>query len=212
MLQWCTFVFVSSTMCDILGQQVFCCTRCMTLQQKVSYAFVVLSTRPVLRCLPMCACADADIKAGQGMVLSAVNSTSRFRALNCDNDSYGVSNTTYGLSSSPCRHCPSGMVTNISLPNSNAYWVVDGSAQGFTSPMACVTQAGYGYNGRVASRCPVGTYNPAGSYGTCTPCPAGLTTLDNAADQAEAAHCILAVGYGFHHNAIVPCPIGRCKA
>jgi len=72
-----------------------------------------------------------------------------------------------------------------------------------------VTRAGYGYDGRVANKCPVGSYNAAGNYNTCTKCDAGLSTPDDAEQQVSEANCALAVGYGFHDNTVVPCPMVR---
>jgi len=146
-----------------------------------------------------------DIKAGQGMYFSAASST--YRAADCLADQYGVSNQTYGLAAYPCRDCPAGMMTSTDLQNSNNYK----AANGFTSPLACVTKAGYGYNGRVANQCPANAYNPAGNYGTCTQCAVGLITSGSPAEQVDAANCTLAPGYGFHDNAIQLCPVGECR-
>lgn len=133
-----------------------------------------------------------------------------YRGVNCDTNNYGVANTTYGLAAFPCRDCPSGMQTSTDLTNSNRYYVSDAGKQGFTSPMACVTQAGYGYNGRLATKCPAGSYNAAGNYNTCTKCIAGLTTADNATLQVTSADCGVAPGFGSYDGAIVPCPVGEC--
>lgn len=150
----------------------------------------------------------ADIKAGQGMYFSPATNT--YTAVNCDSDSYGVTETTYGLAAHPCRSCPAGMQTSTSLPNSAACYASHGNGtQGFTSPLACVTNAGYGYNGRAATKCPAGSYNAAGNYETCTQCPAGLSTPDDAAQQVSEANCVLGVGYGFHDNTTVACPVGE---
>jgi hypothetical protein len=144
------------------------------------------------------------------MYFSAATNT--HYAANCDSNSYGVSDLTYGLAAHPCRDCPAGMQTSISLPNSAAYFVSHGGGvQGFTSPMACVTQAGYGYDGRVANRCPAGSFNAAGNYDTCQPCQTGLSTANDASKQVSEADCTLDVGYGFHDNTIVPCPVGECS-
>lgn len=48
---------------------------------------------------------------------------------------------------------PKNMVTaikapNTSFPNSAAFYVSSGDTQGFIDDQACVTQDGYGYNGR----------------------------------------------------------------
>ena len=128
-----------------------------------------------------------------------------YRAVNCSSDSFGVSNTTYGLAAYPCRDCPTGMQTSAVLPSSSAYR--DPTTGGYTHPKACVTKAGHGYNGRIATKCPVGSYNAAGNYGTCTKCAAGLTTAAEAASQAS--DCILAAGYGWYNGSIVPCPVGK---
>lgn len=154
---------------------------------------------------------NTDIMPGQGMYLSSISNT--FRAVNCDTDSYGVANITYGLSVLPCRACPGpGMQTSTLSPLSMQYWASDGISgrQGFTHPLACVTKPGYGYQGRSANKCPVGSFNSGGSYDSCSPCPRpGLSTPDAASGQVSVDNCTLAPGYGFHDNAIVPCPIGE---
>jgi hypothetical protein len=43
----------------------------------------------------------------------------------------------------------------------------DGSG-GFVSNLACVTQAGWGYNGRNSYKCAKGTYNGKDTYSDCT--------------------------------------------
>lgn len=125
--------------------------------------------------------------------------------------SYGVSQLTYGLAAHPCRDCPFGMQTSTTLPNSATYFATDSNGkQGFPNPMACVTKAGYGYNGRTANKCPKGSWNPPGNYNTCTECQTGLSTPDDTASQVSEDNCTLAVGYGYHDNTTVPCPIGEC--
>jgi hypothetical protein len=131
--------------------------------------------------------------------------TTKYTAVNCESNNYGVANTTYGLAAYPCRTCPGGMQTMASLAPSSTYK----SDNGFTSPLACVTKAGFGYNGRVASQCPVGAYNAEGNYGTCTQCPAGYSTSSTAAQQVAQADCKVAAGYGFYNNAVIPCPVGE---
>jgi hypothetical protein len=130
--------------------------------------------------------------------------TTKYTAVNCESNNYGVANTTYGLAAYPCRDCPGGMQTMASAPSSTYK-----SDNGFTSPLACVTKAGFGYNGRVASQCPVGSYNAEGNYGTCTQCPAGYSTSSTAAQQVAQADCKVAAGYGFYNNAVIPCPVGE---
>jgi hypothetical protein len=139
--------------------------------------------------------------------------TNSYRAVNCDTNSYGAANITFGLVSSPCRACPAGMVASTSLPGSAAFWASDGAGkQGFTSPMACLTRPGFGYNGRVAAKCPVGSYNTGGNQLPCTRCAEGLSTPDNATAQVSEANCTLAAGFGFHHGAILPCPVGESNS
>jgi hypothetical protein len=79
----------------------------------------------------------------------------------------GAAGELPGLTASPCRPCPEGTVTSLSYPTSAAYYESDTSvspaAGGFTNPLACVTKPGYGYNGRVATRCSAGSWNPAGA-------------------------------------------------
>lgn len=145
------------------------------------------------------------------MYFSAATNT--YRAVNCDTNSFGVADATYGLAASPCRDCPAGMQTSTSLASSVAYWVSDGNGkQGFTSPMACVTLPGYGYNGRVASKCPAGSWNAGGNYAGCTSCPVGLSTADDASSQVSSSNCTVAVGFGFHNNVVMPCPVGECRS
>jgi len=158
-----------------------------------------------------CCVVVADIKAGQGMYYSPASQA--FYASNCDFNNYGAPNITYGLSAFPCRDCSVGMVANTVYAGSAAYFRVDNNTSpargGFVSPMACVTQPGFGYNGRTASKCPVGTYNPPGTLTSCAKCAFGLSTRDDAESQVSAGNCTLAAGFGFHSNSIVPCPIGK---
>ena len=152
--------------------------------------------------------AAADIGPGQGMYYSAVSSS--FVGVNCDSNSYGVGSITAGLSANPCRACAAGMHTSLDLPSSAAYWASDGAGkQGFTSPLACVTKAGHGYNGFTATKCPPGSFNAAGNYQPCSRCPVGYTTPDDAASQVSADNCTLAPGYGVYGNRTLLCPLGE---
>lgn len=89
------------------------------------------------------------------------------------------------------------MHTNLSLSNSSAYFVQhpDGS-QGFTSIKACVTRAGYGFDGERAIKCPVGWWNAPGNYEGCTQCPPHLITANNPSQQASEADCNIVVCLG----------------
>ena len=110
------------------------------------------------------------------------------------------------------RPCPSGMVASNDsalYPNSSSYWADNGDGtRGFTSERACVTQDGYGYSARIASPCPVGTYNPRDTYSSCSTCLTGLTTSGVGAGRT-IADCGLAAGYGFHSGAVTACPLGK---
>lgn len=121
-------------------------------------------------------------------------------------------NIMYGLQPMPCVPCPAGMITSVDLPNSARFWASNGGnppRQGFTDPLACVTPGGYGYDGLKASRCPAGSFNPPGGYGTCTQCPIGLSTPRDPAAQMSIDNCTIGPGFGFHNGAVRLCPIGE---
>lgn len=93
-------------------------------------------------CVLLCC---ADILPGQGLYFAKLTGT--WRAQNCNNDSYGVPNITYGLTPASCKDCPQGLVARMSraMPySSSARWYSSNAtgAGGFTSVMACVTQPG----------------------------------------------------------------------
>jgi hypothetical protein len=147
----------------------------------------------------------ADIKPGQGMYFNAATNT--YRSFDCGSNNYGVKAATYGLSATPCHDCLAGMMTD---PTSSMYH----AENGFTDAMACVTMTSYGYDARVATKCPASSWNAGGNHKPCTPCATGLSTKlstgpDNADWQDSEDDCTLAVGFGFHDDAIVPCPLGR---
>lgn len=154
---------------------------------------------------------DCYIKPGQGLMFSSL--TSSWRARNCVNNEYGVSNTTFGLSPMPCKPCPQNMVTStdrVNYPNSSSYYVTNGDnplTGGFVDVRACVTQDGWGASGRGAQRCAMGTFNKKDSYSDCSPCDFGTTTVDVGAGVTKG-DCGIAKGYGFLDNKILPCPIG----
>lgn len=93
-----------------------------------------------------CACLDAaDVLPGQGLYFATLTGT--WRAQNCNNDTYGVANTTFGLTPAPCRACPQGLVarTSSSAPYGSSmrwYAISANGAGGFTDVQACVTQPG----------------------------------------------------------------------
>jgi hypothetical protein len=83
---------------------------------------------------------------------------------------------------------------------------------GFVSPYACVTQAGYGYDGRVSQKCDKGYYNDKDNYAKCKPCGYALTTQGLGA--AKATECGIEPGYGFgtthyFNRTLIKCPVGK---
>ena len=57
-----------------------------------------------------------------GLMYNSISKT--WRAVNCDSNNYGVTNNTFGLTPTPCKPCPTNMVTSrdpTSYPNS-ARW------------------------------------------------------------------------------------------
>jgi len=150
----------------------------------------------------------ADIRPGQGVYYSSASGA--FTAVDCKTGQYGIPNVTYGLMAFPCRSCPDGMTTSMYVPESAQYYVSYGNGRGgFTDAKACIPRAGYGYNGRMATRCPAGWYNPPGSMSPCTQCPYGRSTPDEPEAQVSVVNCWLAPGFGFHNNQTSPCPIGE---
>lgn len=87
-------------------------------------------------------------------------------------------------------------------------WIDNGDGtRGFFNVKACVTQAGYGYNSRIAQPCAAGTYNRRDTYLPCTACPTGLTTA-GVGVGVTLADCGMRAGYGFHNGAVTLCPVG----
>lgn len=100
---------------------------------------------PCCPCLVTLRSSLTDILPGQGLYFETLAQS--WRARNCDGNEYGVDKVTYGLSAFPCRGCPLNMVASTNrtgYPRSAAFFVRDNAtgAQGFTSPLACVNQAG----------------------------------------------------------------------
>lgn len=163
-------------------------------------------------CYAVLCCVAADIMPGQGLYYESL--TQSWRARNCSSNNYGVDRITYGLSSSACRPCPQGMMTStdrMQYPNSSAWFVRDNATktEGFTSPMACVNQAGFGYNGRISQPCGRGTWSLKDSYGTCVSCGYGLTTSGVGAGRT-AADCGVAAGFGYDESTVQLCAVGKC--
>lgn len=150
---------------------------------------------------------------GQGLYYETL--TKSWRARNCTANTYGVDKVAYGLVTSACKPCPLNMVTstsNVTYPRSASWYVSDSVTQtaGFISPMACVNQAGYGYDGRVSQPCNRGTWSLRDTYGDCKACDYGLTTVGVGAGKSEA-DCGVAAGFGYDtlSSKVMPCPVGE---
>lgn len=99
----------------------------------------------------------------------------------------------------PCR---AGTITSTAqAPSSNYY---DIATQGFYDQLACVTQLGYGYNGRM---CPKGQYNDVYGYGECIKCPDGSTTVSEGSTSAN--QCVAMPGYAKVNGKFILCPEGK---
>lgn len=105
----------------------------------------IISVRWPGPCAAFTACCllPADIQTGQGLYFETLTKT--YRAKDCDSNSYGVSNVTYGLNPDPCRTCPDGTVaSNMAAYSNSAQYFVrnsDGTG-GFNNVKACVTKPG----------------------------------------------------------------------
>jgi hypothetical protein len=95
-------------------------------------------------------------------------------------------------------------------PNSAQFYVKNGDAEGFADVRSCVTTDGYGYNGRGAQACDVGTYNGKDNWDSCKPCPYGYTTA-GLGRGVSLASCGVAAGFGYsvQQQSVVPCPMGE---
>jgi hypothetical protein len=95
-------------------------------------------------------------------------------------------------------------------PNSAQFYVKNGDAEGFADVRACVTTDGYGFSGRGAQACEVGTYNGKDNWDSCKPCPWGYTTA-GVGRGVSLASCGVAAGFGYsvQQQSVVPCPIGE---
>jgi hypothetical protein len=119
--------------------------------------------------------------------------------------------TTFDLDIRNCQDCV-GLVTSsnsTSYPVSSSYYVNNGDGTGgFISPLACVTQPGFGVYGNRGLPCPKGTYNAQDNYNECTACPAPLTTPGLGAG-VTVADCGAPAGHGYHSGAVGLCPVGE---
>ena len=99
------------------------------------------------------------------------------------------------------------MTANTSYPNSAAWYTSGTDYMGFYSVKACVTLPGYGYDGRVAHNCNVGSCKPGGVYSTCTACAYGYTTACVGCGDA-LDDCRIRPGFGMTAGGVRECPIG----
>lgn len=105
--------------------------------------------------------AAAGLKPGYGMY----QTPSGFRALACAVNSYGSADFAYGVGVSPCRQCPTNMVTGP-LASANPS-VKNNDGDGFTSALACQTRPGYGWDGRVSTEVSLPHVSRAESTAAC---------------------------------------------
>lgn len=115
----------------------------------------------------------------------------------------GVASVTYGLAANPCKPCPSG----LTITSSSATGLTDSTSGGITDAAACVTQAGWGWDGRISTECPKGSWAVGGDLSPCTECGFGQTTANTG--SVSVAACALAEGYGAVSGVIQLCPIGE---
>lgn len=145
------------------------------------------------------------INRGEAVYQSAAG----FRVEVCSGSNYGVAGKTNGVSAMPCRDCPSGMETKVGNAMSDMF--KDGTSGGYYDSRACVTKVGYGYNGRIATKCQVGSWNAGGNNATCTACGYGKTTESwgvDGAGQDAVDDCVVAAGFGTYSGVIQTCPKG----
>lgn len=84
--------------------------------------------------------------AGFGMYRTATV----FTVLACNSNNYGSSEVTIGQNINPCRQCPTNMVTPTLSEATTE--VKNSNATGFVHPLACVTQPGFGWDGRKSTQ------------------------------------------------------------
>lgn len=161
------------------------------------------------------------IRRGEGSYQTTANT---FYVVSCSGNNYGAVNASYGQGINPCRDCPNGMRTIAGANYSAISGLLSGPTDhfrdaatgGFYDPRACLTLPGYGYNGRVATRCQQGYWNSGWNHDSCTKCPYGLTTKDPSAagfdvaqDQNELSDCHIAPGFGYEDGVVKVCPVGK---
>lgn len=111
-------------------------------------------------------------------------------------------------------HAQLGSAVCCVLPVPYRYTQNADGTGGFVNPYACVTQAGYGYDGRVSQKCDKGYYNGKDTYAKCKSCGYALTTAGPGA--TKATECGIEPGYGFgtthyFNRTLIKCPIGESK-
>uniref|UniRef100_A0A383VXC6 Tyrosine-protein kinase ephrin type A/B receptor-like domain-containing protein n=1 Tax=Tetradesmus obliquus TaxID=3088 RepID=A0A383VXC6_TETOB len=173
----------------------------------------------VLNTLVRASSKSCFIVKGQGMYYISDPTTKKmvYKAKDCGAgatgfvpDSYGVADKVYGLAQTPCKLCPAGTKVDTTQSPSNTYMVTSPSNAGFFNPLACVTKAGYGWDGRAATLCAKGWYNAGNNYKACTQCAYGLTTPVPDVNTVHIADtdCKVAPGFGEYDDKLQLCPIG----
>jgi hypothetical protein len=121
------------------------------------------------------------VRAGEGLVQFE---SSWRRIAPCPVNTFGVQDVTFGLQPSPCRTCPTGLVTDPLVNN-----------VGWNNTVACYNMAGWGIvQTGVALPCENGTYSPARSMAACRQCGNNRYTLPGA--QGAKEDCLVEPGAG----------------
>lgn len=115
----------------------------------------------------------------------------------------GVASRTYGLAANPCKPCSTG----LEITSTSASGHTDPASGGIIDAAACVTKPGWGWDGRISTECPKGSWAVGGDLSPCTECGFGLTTVGTATNAS--ASCLLAEGYGSVSGVLQLCPIGE---
>jgi hypothetical protein len=135
--------------------------------------------------------AAAVVPAGWGMTLN--RATGLFTANECPKDTYGSSETTYGLMFIPCKPCAKGLLT---------------TGAGMTSADDCVNPPGYGWDGFVANVCPAGFHSASGKMLRCEACPLHRNTTSSTPPFNDApADLPLPGGTGLDQDDVTDCKV-----
>jgi hypothetical protein len=157
------------------------------------------------------------------MVLAAGSTVDKpvYRAVTCNSGSnYGTFGATaeegvkYELDIAQCEECPTGTATksmSVALYSADRY-AYDAATGGFYSPTACLTAAGFSFDGIQATPCPKGWYNDAqgDDANKCTECPTGITTYSEQSQSAADCKYVLP-GWQFPNAANPAANVTQCS-